>query len=129
MTKDDGKSAQQSNPLDLEGALKMYRDANGDPRVEIPEDWAALGLFLESDLQGSVAACNHLLGGLGSVADGVIESFQRTGNACRLSLTGETAAIAPLFDETVPPCELALERLIEVVSRWCAFLQSEGAGA
>jgi len=103
----------------------FHRDAQGDPRAEVPEGQAGLaGLcgFLESDLQGSIAACDRLLGILDRVAAGAVAGYERTGNAFRLVLTPEGASLVPLATGAVAGCQVPLDRFREMVAAWRAFL-------
>jgi uncharacterized protein YacL (UPF0231 family) len=103
--------------------LEYYRDSAGDPRARGRGHGRAVAGFLESDLQDSPAAAREVLRALDAVESGREPSWERTGNACTLTLSPEGATIQDENDEDSKPRPLSLKTLREAVAGWAAFLE------
>ncbi len=103
----------------------IYRNSVGDPRAEFEPPYELLGHFLESDIQGSIAICDEILGKLDEVVAGKIKEWQQTGNAHTVVLSQDGACIEAEFGNIQEPCRLTLERFKKAVSDWKLFLEKE----
>lgn len=102
--------------------LEFYWDAAGDPRALCKGPGGMVAGFLESDLQGSVAAAHEVLRALDDVESGEVASWERTGNAYTLALTPDGATLWNEMDEEAEPYALSLAELRQVVADWLSFL-------
>lgn len=103
----------------------IYRNPAGDPRAKFDPPYELLGHFLESDIQGSIAICNEILGKVDEIVAGKIKEWQQTGNAHTVVLSRHGACIEAEFDNIRAPCRLTLERFQKAVSEWKSFLEKE----
>ncbi len=103
----------------------FYRDSRGDPRAEFESPYELLGLFLESDIQGSASICDEILGKIDEIFAGKIKEWQQTGNAHTIILSRHDACIKAEFGNVQEPCRLTIERFKRAVSDWKSFLAQE----
>jgi hypothetical protein len=87
-----------------------------------------LDLFLESDVQGSVAVARELLDTLDRVETGALDRWEGTGNAHTLTITPEGAVIEPEFEPEPRELRLSLADLRAALSGWIRRLESRPAG-
>ena len=105
--------------------LTCYWDSADDPRATCEPPCELLCGFLESDLQGSTELCREVLQSIDRVISGQQPSWQETGNAYTLLLSGQEACIEAEFDDQAEPCRLPLAELRDAVAQWLAFLEGE----
>jgi|WetSurMetagenome_2_1015567.scaffolds.fasta_scaffold00923_7 hypothetical protein len=104
--------------------IKLFRDIDGNPRVESELPFKVLGSFLSEDIQDSPAACREILEVITRLTRGELADWRRVGNAHVLSLSGDEAVIESLFGKGAKPCRLSLEVFRESVEGWLLFLDS-----
>ena len=106
--------------------LHIERDDRGWRRARVAEHLLALSEFLEADMQGSVDWCEEVLRHVEAVGSRSQERWERSGNACTLTLTYDQAHIEHDYLTGVS-CVLPLSELREAVRRWREFVQNETA--
>ena len=104
--------------------LHIERDEQGFRRARVPKSLLALSEFLEADMQGSVQWCDEVLRHVEAVRSRSQERWQRSGNACTLTLTHEQAHIEHDYSPGVF-CLLPLPEFKEAVRRWREFVLNE----
>jgi hypothetical protein len=77
-----------------------------------------IAAFLVMDIQHSPDWARDLLAKIAAVKAGTLPSWERLGNAYRLSVTAEAALIEDLIDPANPPQRLPLEELEAAVAAW-----------
>jgi hypothetical protein len=90
--------------------------------VREPDD--LLRLFLESDVQGSVASARDLLDALDRVETGALDRWERTGNAHTLTITPQGAVIEPEFEPEPRELRLSLADLRAALCGWIDWIES-----
>jgi len=106
-------------------AHRYYRDAKGDPRAATGRDQRLLGLFLESDIQGSGGICDEVLSALDDIAAGRCKRWQMTGNAHSLILSKRRARIHAEFGKS-PDLILSPAELRQALLEWKLLLGRKG---
>lgn len=107
---------------------ELFHEKNGDPRARGAEGFESLAGFLESDLQGSAEAAREVVRAIAQVRSGESGSWERIGNAYRLSLTADAATIEPLYGIAEKPCALSVEDLCAVVEDWIELIDRTRGG-
>jgi hypothetical protein len=98
--------------------VRLFRDTNGYTRAETAPFYEALGRFLEEDVQNNVNWIEELLYIINELETGSVTEWEGTGNASTLSLTDQSARITHEFDDSIPPCEISLQELRQILLDW-----------
>ncbi len=102
--------------------LDLYLDDHGLPRARWQGPYDLVARFLESDVQGSVATAQDLLGLVDRVESGELESWEGTANIHTLSLGPDGGILVDELDESSPPQNVSLADLREALEAWIALL-------
>jgi uncharacterized protein YacL (UPF0231 family) len=105
--------------------LQLYRDDAGDARARGRGRGKAVAGFLEGDLQDSPESAREVLRAIHDIEAGRRDSWERTGNACTLTLSSEGAVLQDEMDEEAEPVRVSLAELREAVADWASFLDGE----
>lgn len=89
------------------------------PQVNIGNGPELLGEFLQSELQGDIAACDRLTEQFNKS-----DSFRITGNMSSLLLKGNTVLLEPLFDDNILSVSMDKTDFLSMVCRWKTFLET-----
>jgi hypothetical protein len=109
--------------------LRIFRDPAGDLRAEDLSRRTRRGLlisFLESEVQGSVAAGREILEQLAQVVAGERPRATWIGNAHRLTMSKKTARIVDEIDPEAPFLRLPLADLYSALDAWLDVLEGNG---
>jgi len=109
--------------------LRIFRDPAGDLRAEDLSRRSRRGLlisFLESEVQGSVAAGREILEQLAQVVAGERPRATWIGNAHTLTMSKKTARITDEMASDTPPLRLPLGDLYSALDAWLDVLEGNG---
>jgi hypothetical protein len=109
--------------------LRIFRDPAGDLRAEDLSRRSRRGLliaFLESEVQGSVAAGREILEQLAQVVAGERPRATWIGNAYSLTMSKKTARIVDEIDPEGPVLRLPLGDLYSALDAWLDVLEGNG---
>ncbi len=104
-----------------QGSVKLFRDAQGDPRAEWkdkPVRGEYFTRFLEGDLAGDAVQCELYIAEARNVATGKSKGFRATGNAFTVKLTPKYATLYSNADDQSKPLSLPLADFTTTVKRW-----------
>ncbi len=109
--------------------LRIFRDPAGDLRAEDLSRRSKRGLlisFLESEVQGSVAAGREILEQLAQVVAGERPRATWIGNAHTLTMSKKTARITDEMASDTPALRLPLGDLYSALDAWLDVLEGNG---
>jgi len=99
-----------------QGGLEFYTDSHGSPCARGDDE--RLAVYLQTDLQGSVAATKELLNLL-QQAD---YRGEFNGNAHCVEINEKSVRIEALFDDEAPDRRLSREEMQKSLNAWLEFI-------
>ncbi|MEH6458604.1 YacL family protein [Chitinimonas sp. JJ19] len=97
-------------------------DDTGQPHASLAGQIDQVADFLNTDIRRSSERCEEILSAIADIRQGTTPVWACTGNLYELSLSTRCAAIANVYDETIPPAELTLEELAILVRDWHSLI-------
>ena len=104
--------------------MRFFRDDYGIARCEGPAATEVAGQFFESDIQSFEQWADEVISQIDAIKSGRQKNWSRTGNAYNLELTGDSATIECLWDESVPICRLTLGEFRDMAVGWSLFINA-----
>jgi uncharacterized protein YacL (UPF0231 family) len=104
--------------------MKLYRNGDGNPCVELGASGEVVGRFLTEDIQDSLSSCHEIEKVIERIFRGEIASWRRVGNGHILSLSRDEAIIESLFEPGGKPSHLSLGDFRDIVRKWLQFLDN-----
>ncbi len=105
--------------------ITISRDEEGMLRAVGTGRNRLVATFFETDIQEDEEIARELLTEVQALRAGSKTRFEISGNGHSLVLTGKTATIESLFDDSAPARRLKLEQFHELLRRWLTALDGD----
>jgi uncharacterized protein YacL (UPF0231 family) len=103
--------------------IKFHQDEEGYFQADTEPQYALLGQYLESEIQGVAEVCQEILDTIAEIEVGDRQLVEGVGNAYGLKLTADRATIWSEFSEVEEQLEISLRDFKQSLKECLDYLQ------
>ena len=104
---------------------EVYRNADGDVRLRVEDDFAILKDYFESDVGCHTYSTNALVDAVEKARSDVAFTFEESGNAHTIKICHHHVEIAPHYGPGDPNLRIGINKFKEVLDDWVRVVREE----